>query len=106
VVFRLHLSEQAGSIIGRGEMVRHASRCQGGFDGVGVRFTGFAEDGAERLRRYLESRASKEAAAPPPEVEEAVERADLVTGIAPEFDPLQDPDLAAFFDSEPRGGDA
>jgi CheY-like chemotaxis protein len=106
VVFRLHLSEQAGSIIGRGEMVRHASRHQGGFDGVGVRFTGFAEDGAERLRRYLESRASKEPAAPSPEVEEAVERADLVTGIAPEFDPLQDPDLAAFFDSEPRGSDA
>ncbi len=54
VVFQLHLSEKLGEVIGRGEMVRHATRFQGGFDGVGVRFKSFADDGAVRLQKYLE----------------------------------------------------
>lgn len=102
VVFRLHLSEKIGTVMGRGEMVRHASRFQGGHDGVGVRFVSFAEDGAQRLQRYLEARARKE---PEPEPaarsEAATEDRGPLADIAPDFDPLGDPDLESFFDSDP-----
>ena len=99
VVFRLHLSEKAGPIIGRGEMVRHASRFQGGFDGVGVRFLSFAEDGAARLQRYLDDKVAKESAALSSATGAAADGAEPLVDIAPEFDPLEDPDVAAFFDS-------
>lgn len=103
VLFRLHLSDQSGSVIGRGEMIRRASKYKGGFDGIGVRFLSFAEDGEARLRRFLEDRRMREAsarleAAGRAEAEDAADG--VVVEIAPEFDPLQDPDLAAFFDSE------
>ena len=99
VVFQLHLSEKLGAVIGRGEMVRHASRFQGGFEGVGVRFKGFADDGAARLQQYLEELAEAPAgarvAAQPAEVDVLMEQ---VGGPAPEFDPLDDEDIAAFLD--------
>jgi hypothetical protein len=103
VVFRLHLSDQSGTVIGRGEMIRRASKYKGGFDGIGVRFLSFAEDGETRLRRFLEDRRLHEAAARLEAAGRAAaeEEADgVVVEISPEFDPLQDPDLAAFFDSE------
>ncbi len=99
VVFQLHLSEKLGAVIGRGEMVRHATRFQGGFDGVGVRFKGFADDGAARLQQYLEELAGTPAgqrvASQPAEVDVLMEQ---VGGPIPEFDPLDDEDIAAFLD--------
>jgi len=99
VVFQLHLSEKLGEVIGRGEMVRHATRFQGGFDGVGVRFKGFADDGAARLQQYLEqlagTSAGKRVASQPAEVDVLIEEVD---GPIPEFDPLDDEDIAAFLD--------
>ncbi len=99
VVFRLHLSEKLGSVMGRGEMVRHASRMQGGFDGVGVRFKSFAEDGAVRLQSYLEELAgetlSTTGSAMAAEIDVLIEPLD---GPVPEFDPLDDEDIAAFLD--------
>ena len=118
VVFQLHLSERFGTVIGRGEMVRHASRFQGGFDGVGVRFTSFAEDGADRLRGYLLDLAAAAAArraaianrepAPTRRVHRSTawdERAEADRPLLDpnadftfEFDPLADEDIATFFD--------
>jgi hypothetical protein len=99
VVFRLHLSEKLGAVMGRGEMVRHASRMQGGFDGVGVRFKSFAEDGAVRLQSYLEELAgdssSASASAVATEVDVLIEP---VGRPVPKFDPLDDEDIAAFLD--------
>jgi hypothetical protein len=99
VVFQLHLSEGLGAVIGRGEMVRHASRFQGGFDGVGVRFKGFADDGAARLQQYLDELAAgspgETEASVSAEVDVLMETAD--TSVT-EFDPLDDEDIAAFLD--------
>lgn len=118
VVFQLRLSEHLGTVIGRGEMVRHASRFQGGFDGVGVRFKGFAEDGASRLQQYLEDLAIREAAhqasltgreaaprhsGPRPSIQEVTDPVeehilDPEADFTFEFDPLDDEDFAAFVD--------
>jgi CheY-like chemotaxis protein len=99
VVFRLHLSEKLGSVMGRGEMVRHATRSQCGIDGVGVRFKGFAGDGAVRLQTYLNELAGQSLPASAPamatEVDVLIEPAG---GPVPEFDPLDDEDIAAFLD--------
>lgn len=99
VVFQLHLSEKLGAVIGRGEMVRHASRFQGGFDGVGVRFKGFAEDGSDRLQQYLKELAAKSpgdsASSLAAEVDVLIES---TGGPAADFDPLDDEDIAAFLD--------
>jgi hypothetical protein len=99
-------------------MVRHASRFQGGFDGVGVRFKAFADDGATRLQQYLRELALKEAAreasfenrepepkrhvsrraprdaAPEPAKPLNDPRADFTF----EFDPLADDDIASILD--------
>lgn len=120
VVFQLHLSDSLGAVIGRGEMVRHASRFQGGFDGVGVRFKSFAEDGADRLQHYLRELASREAARraaaiadreppaprqprPRPSIQEA--RAefeqpllDPAADFTFEFDPLADEDFSVLLE--------
>lgn len=118
VVFQLHLSESLGEVIGRGEMVRHASRFQGGFDGVGVRFKAFADDGAARLQQYLRELASKEAARrasfenPEPAPKQHVSRratrdaasepakplVDPRADFTFEFDPLADEDIASILD--------
>jgi CheY-like chemotaxis protein len=99
VVFRLHLSEKLGSVIGRGEMIRHASRFQGGFDGVGVRFKGFAEDGAARLQSFLDDLAAESSVAPEETVEAEIEVSfETVGEPSPEFDPLDDEDIAALLD--------
>lgn len=99
VVFQLHLSEQLGTVIGRGEMVRHASRFQGGFDGVGVRFKGFAEDGAARLQQYLEGLVVKSHGEPASSLGADIDVVmEAAHGSAPEFDPLDDEDIAAFLD--------
>jgi len=54
VVFKIHFSETAGTIYGRGDIVRHATTGQGGVDGVAIRFVSFAKDGAELLQTYME----------------------------------------------------
>jgi len=99
VVFRLYLSEKLGSVMGRGEMVRHATRFRGGFDGVGVRFKSFAEDGAVRLQRYLEELAGDAAAASASSVAAEIDvLIEPASGPVPDFDPLDDEDIAAFLD--------
>jgi hypothetical protein len=118
VIFQLRLSENLGTVIGRGEMIRHASRFQGGFDGVGVRFKGFAEDGATRLKQYLDELAAGEAvrqaafadrqpvprhSGPRPSVKELTNPVDKGVldpdaDFTVEFDPLDDEDFAAFVD--------
>jgi CheY-like chemotaxis protein len=106
VVFRLHLSDPIGEIVGRGEMVRHASRFQGGADGVGVRFLNFTGDGAQRLQEYLEARDESTEPAPRRVPAATFEDEPTDTGILegiPEFDPLGDPDLRAFIDTEMNG---
>jgi hypothetical protein len=55
VVFKISLSEQFGTICGRGEIVRHAVTGQGGIDGVAIRFVSFANDGAQQLQGYMEA---------------------------------------------------
>lgn len=107
VAFRLHLADPIGEIMGRGEMVRHASRFQGGADGVGVRFLSFAGDGAQRLQRYLEE--TKTFSKPSPRRTPVVTFEDEPTDtgtldLAPEFDPLGDSDLRAFIDTEVNVG--
>ncbi len=99
VVFQLHLSEKLGAVSGRGEMVRRASRFQGGFDGVGVRFKSFADDGATRLQQYLKELAANSPGTPLPSLGAAVDVVmESAEGPAPEFDPLDDEDIAAFLD--------
>lgn len=99
VVFQLRLSESLGTVIGRGEMVRHASRFKGGFDGVGVRFKGFAEDGAARLQTFLEELASRTPVVLSESPAEEVDGVNEPAGEpAAEFDPLDDADIAAFLD--------
>jgi DNA-binding NarL/FixJ family response regulator len=55
VVFKITFPEQFGTICGRGELIRHATIGQGGVDGVGIRFSSFANDGADVLQRYMEA---------------------------------------------------
>lgn len=118
VVFQLHLSDSLGAVIGRGEMVRHASRFQGGFDGVGVRFKAFADDGAVRLEQYLRDLASRKATRQAafenrePEPKRHVSRRpardaqpeaakpliDPRADFSFEFDPLGDEDIASILD--------
>jgi len=71
VVFKIDLSDQFGTVCGRGELVRHASMSQGGVDGIALRFVSFANDGAEVLQNYLEGLTTE----PEP---------DLLTDLAPE----------------------
>jgi hypothetical protein len=52
VSFKIHLSE-AGTILGRGELVRYATEDQGNVDGIGIRFLDFSENGAARLHHHL-----------------------------------------------------
>ena len=59
VVFKVHLSETAGTIFGRGEIVRHAMTGQGGVDGVAIHFVSFANDGAQRLQDYMEGQTAE-----------------------------------------------
>jgi hypothetical protein len=118
VVFQLRLSESLGTVIGRGEMVRHATRFQGGFDGVGVRFKSFAEDGADRLQQYLRELAARERARqasfeereatprqplPRPAIQEVADELDQPmldpeADFSFEYDPLDDEDFARFID--------
>ncbi len=102
VVFRLHLADPGGTVIGRGEMVRHASRSQEGFAAVGVRFVSFAEDGAVRLQRFLESRSAALARPDAPGDGGAARGRgpDPFVELLPELDALQDRDLASFFDTD------
>jgi len=53
VVFKIDLSDPVGTIFGRGELVRHATRDRGKIDGIGIRFLSFENDGALLLRDYL-----------------------------------------------------
>ena len=55
VTFKIDLSDPAGTILGRGELVRHSTPDQGNVDGLGVKFISFADDGAQLLQTYLES---------------------------------------------------
>ena len=118
VVFQLHLCDSLGAVIGRGEMVRHASRFQGGFDGGGVRFKAFADDGAARLQQSLRQLASASAARqaefedrkPEPkrhfprklarEAESGTSKPliDPRADFSFEFDPLGDEDIASILD--------
>lgn len=59
VVFKISLPERFGTICGRGEMIRHAMTAQGGVDGVAIRFSSFANDGAEVLQQYMEAMTSE-----------------------------------------------
>ena len=55
VVFKIDLSDAVGTIFGRGELVRHATRNQGKIDGIGIKFLSFEDDGALLLRDYLDA---------------------------------------------------
>jgi len=99
VVFRLYLSERLGAVMGRGEIIRHATRVRGGIDGVGVRFKGFAGDGADRLQKYLNSLVGDCSSASASSIAADVNvLLEPVEGPVPEFDPLDDKDIAAFLD--------
>jgi hypothetical protein len=103
VVFRLHLSDPESVVIGRGKMVRHALKSRGGYDGVAVRFVSFAGDGAQRLQQFLERRAAARGAIPAEHGNEARQDAGdagVVAEVVAAFDPIDDPDLAAFIASE------
>ena len=54
VTFKLDLSDPVGTILGRGEFVRHSTPDQGSVDGLGVKFLSFANDGAQMLQNYLD----------------------------------------------------
>jgi DNA-binding NarL/FixJ family response regulator len=53
VVFKIHIGDGNGPIIGRGELVRHANPNKKHHEGVGIRFLSFATDGADRLETFL-----------------------------------------------------
>jgi hypothetical protein len=55
VVFKIDLSDPVGTIFGRGELVRHATRDRGKIDGIGIKFLSFEDDGALLLREYLDA---------------------------------------------------
>jgi hypothetical protein len=59
VVFKIQVSDEFGTIFGRGEIIRHATTVQGGVDGVAIRFVSFAKDGAQRLQDYLDNLTSE-----------------------------------------------
>jgi len=54
VTFKIDLSDPVGTILGRGEFVRHSTPGQGSVDGLGVKFLSFANDGAQMLQDYLD----------------------------------------------------
>ena len=54
VTFKIDLADPAGTILGRGELVRHSTPEQGKVDGLGVKFLSFADDGAQLLQSYLD----------------------------------------------------
>jgi PilZ domain len=54
VTFKIDLSDPVGTILGRGEFVRHSTPDQGSVDGLGVKFLSFADDGAQLLQNYLD----------------------------------------------------
>ena len=56
--FKIHLAGGGGTVIGRGEIVRHSSPEKEGIDGVAVRFISLRGNGALKLRGYLETRAT------------------------------------------------
>ena len=89
VVFKIGLSEEFGTLNGRGEIVRHATTGQGGIDGVAIRFVSFATDGAQRLQDYLEGMTAE----PDPEpltdvVSNGAENAQPETRNAPSVQPV------------------
>jgi hypothetical protein len=57
VVFKIHVGDGNDPIMGRGELVRHATEDQGSHEGVGIRFLSFVADGADRLEEFLSRRA-------------------------------------------------
>ena len=58
VAFSIQLSENAGTIFGHGEMVRHSAPEVGGIDGVGIRFLSISGNGAQRLENHLAGHVS------------------------------------------------
>lgn len=58
VAFKIHLAGGGGTIVGRGEIVRHSSPHKEGIDGVAVRFITFGSTGSLKLHDYLETRAT------------------------------------------------
>jgi DNA-binding NarL/FixJ family response regulator len=60
VVFKITFPEKFGTINGRGEIIRHASIGHGGVDGVAIRFSSFANDGADMLQNYMEAMTSEQ----------------------------------------------
>jgi len=56
VAFKIHLAGGGGTIIGRGEIVRHSSPQKEGIDGIAVRFLSFGSTGALKLHDYIETR--------------------------------------------------
>lgn len=97
VVFQIHIPNQMDPITGRGEMVRHADKHQGGFDGVGVRFASFADDGAIRLKKYVEELAVQAATADetaPSSDPKPLTGAELLVGLGLEDEPDEDFELS------------
>ena len=97
VVFQINIPNSNDPIIGRGEMVRHADKHQGGFDGVGVRFMSFAEDGAERLKHYVEELAVQAATADETEPSadpKPLTGAELLVGLGLDEEPDEDFELS------------
>jgi hypothetical protein len=56
--FKIHLADGGGTVVGRGEVVRHSLPDKEGIDGVAVRFISLGGNGALKLRGYLEARAN------------------------------------------------
>jgi CheY-like chemotaxis protein len=54
VEFRINLPEDLGTICGRGDVVRHATKARGGIEGIAIRFVDFADDGVRQFRKYLD----------------------------------------------------
>ncbi|MCG6948131.1 MAG: PilZ domain-containing protein [Acidobacteria bacterium] len=54
VEFKINLPEELGTICGRGDVVRHATKAHGGVEGIAIRFVDFANGGTSQLQKYLE----------------------------------------------------
>lgn len=74
VTFKIHLSDRAGTIFGRGEMVRHATPAGGGIDGLGIRFLSFSGDGARKLQNHLAGYVTEQEPSPTKRLESRGER--------------------------------
>ena len=97
VVFQINIPDSNDPIIGRGEMVRHADKHQGGLDGVGIRFASFADDGAIRLKHYVEELAVQAATtdeAAPSADPKPLTGAELLVGLGLEDVPDKDFELS------------